>query len=274
MKALMKLTWNAIKVAWRTPIAFFFVLLFPLGIFFFYAGIAVHGDPARVALVFGPVLTFMALSNGLFGNGAVTVAMRERGMLRPYHLTPMTAWQWSLSRMLSNYLLSLGVGALMYLIARDYYGMPLRASLLDVWIVYTFGSFAIASIGVIVAAVMNNLQEAQIVFQILFFVFLFLSGTTIPLSHLSPFLRGLARFLPPTLMILAYDGLVVHHEGLLALWPELVGLLATGGLSFAIGTLLFRWEKEQRATRRERLLVLLALVPMVLVGLWLNRIHA
>ncbi len=76
MKALDKLAWNAIKIAWRTPIAFFFVLLFPIGFFFLYAGIFAHGKPASVALFFGPVLTFMALTNGLFGNGAMTVMMR------------------------------------------------------------------------------------------------------------------------------------------------------------------------------------------------------
>ncbi len=270
MKALFKLTWNAIKISWRTPIAFFFVLLFPLGFFFIYAGIFAHGKPAGVAFLFGPVLTLMALTNGLFGNGMTTVMMRERGMLRPYHLTPLTAWQWSLSRMLANYLLSLVVGVLMYAIARNVYAMPAPPSLFDLWVIYTLGSFAITSVGMIVASVMNNMQESQIVFQLLYLVFLFFSGTTIRFAHLPPFFRSFGRFLPPTLMILAYDGLVEHHQGLLALWPELLGLVTTGILSFAIGTLLFRWEKEERATKRERLLALLALLPMIAVGVWLN----
>jgi len=272
MKALVKLTWNAIKLAWRTPIAFFFVLLFPLGFFFLFAGLFARGQPHAVLLVFGQILTFMAFINGLFGNGAVTVIMRERGMLRPYHLTPLTSWQWQLSRVLSNYLLSLLVGAIMYVIARTVYGMPMPASLFDLWLIYTLGSFAIASVGLIVASVMNNMQESQIVFQLLFLVFLFFSGASIRFASLPPFLRAFARFLPPTLMMLAYNGLVARRVGLWALWPELLGLVATGGLAFAIGAVLFRWEKEQRATRRERLLVLLAFLPMILVGVWLNHV--
>lgn len=270
MKALFKLTWNAIKIAWRTPIAFFFVLLFPIGLFFVYAGIFAHGRPDVVLLYFGPILTLMALTNGLFGNGAMTVMMRERGMLRPYHLTPLTAWQWALSRMLSNYLLSLAVGALMYAIARGVYRMPFPASLFDLWVIYTLGSFAIASVGMIVASIMNNMQESQIVFQLLFLVFLFFSGASIRFAHLPPFFRGFGRFLPPTLMILAYNALVEHHTPLVRLWPELLGLVTTGGLCFAIGSLLFRWEKEQRATRRERFLALLAFLPMMAMGIWLN----
>jgi ABC-2 type transport system permease protein len=274
MKALAKLTWNAIKLAWRTPIAFFFVLLFPIGLFFVYSGIFAHGRPAVVEVLFGDVLTLMALTNGLFGNGAMTVMMRERGMLRPYHLTPLTAWQWALSRMLSNYVLSLGVGALMYAIARAVYRMPAVPSLFELWVIYTLGSFAIASVGMIVASIMNNMQESQIVFQLLFLVFLFFSGATIQFTHLPPFFRGFGRFLPPTLMILSYDGLVEHHAGLGMLWPELFGLVTTGALAFAIGALLFRWEKEERATRRERLLALLALLPMIAVGIWLNGLLA
>jgi ABC-type multidrug transport system permease subunit len=270
VNALLKLTWNSIKISWRTPIAFFFVLLFPLGFFFVSVGIFAHGKPDQVVTAFGAVLSLMALVNGLFGNGAMTVMMRERGMLRPYHLTPLTAWQWMLSRILSNYLQSLGVGAVMYAIARTVYRMPFPSSLFDLWVVYTFGSLAIACVGTIVASIMNNMQESQIVFQILFFVFLFFSGSVIPLAQLPPFLRAFGRFLPPTLMILAYNGLVESHEGLLALWPELLGLATTGALTFAVAALLFRWEKEERATRRERLLAFLAFVPMILVGVWLN----
>ncbi|EQD75235.1 ABC-2 type transporter, partial [mine drainage metagenome] len=176
MKATAKLTWNALKLAWRTPIAFFFVMVFPLGFFFLYAGIFAHGQPHAVAALFGPVLTLMALTSGLFGNGATTVMMRERGMLRPYHLTPLTAQQWILSRMLSNYIVTLLVGAIMLVFARELYHMPLATSILNLWIVFTIGVLSIASLGMVIASVMNNMQEAQIVFQLLFIVFLFFSG--------------------------------------------------------------------------------------------------
>jgi ABC-2 type transport system permease protein len=272
MKAMLLLTWNSLKLSWRTPIAFFFVVFFPLGFFFLYAGVFAHGRPLEVAAVFGPVLTLMALMNGLFGNGATTVMMRERGMLRPYHLTPLTAWQWIVSRILSNYLTSVVIGAFMLAVARLVYHMPIGTSVFNLWIVYSVGTFSIASLGSIVASLMNNMQEAQIVFNLLFMVFLFFSGVTVQFSHLPVFLQGFGRFLPPTLMVLSFTRLMHDHVPLWRLWPELTGLAVTGLLCLVIGSVLFRWEKEDRATRRERLIALVALVPMIVVGIWMNRL--
>jgi ABC-type multidrug transport system permease subunit len=271
MKAMLLLTWNSLKLSWRTPIAFFFVVFFPLGFFFLYAGVFAHGRPLEVAALFGPVLTLMALTNGLFGNGATTVMMRERGMLRPYHLTPLTAWQWIVSRILSNYLTSLGVGAIMLIAARTLYHMPVGTSVFDLWVVYSIGAFSIASLGSIIASLMNNMQEAQIVFQLLFLVCLFFSGASIEFSHLPVFIQGFGRFLPPTLMVLSFEHLMKGHVPLWRLWPELTGLIVTGLLCLVIGSVLFRWEKEDRATRRQRLIALLALLPMLVIGIWLNR---
>ena len=270
MKAIAKLTWNSLKLSWRTPIAFFFTIVFPMGFFFLYAGIFAHGKPDAVAKVLGPVLTLMALTSGLFGNGATTVMMRERGMLRPYHLTPLTAQQWILSRLLSIYIVSLFVGALMLALACLLYHMPLTTSILNLWIVYTIGALSIASLGMVVASVMNNMQEAQIVFQLLFIVFLFFSGASVSSQSLPPFIRGLGRFLPPTLLVLSFNRLLLHRVSLWSIWPELLGLILTGVLSFVIGSVLFRWEKEDRATRRDRFVALLALVPMIVIGIWLN----
>lgn len=272
MKATLLLTWNSLKLSWRTPIAFFFTVFFPLGFFFLYAGVFAHGRPLEVAAVFGPVLTLMALTNGLFGNGATTVMMRERGMLRPYHLTPLTSSQWIVSHILSNYLTSLVVGAGMLVAARALYHMPLGTSVFDLWFVYSIGAFSIASLGSIIASLMNNMQEAQIVFQLLFIIFLFFSGTTIEFSHLPVFLQGLGRFLPPTLMVISFEHLMREHVPLWRLWPELAGLITTGLLCLVIGSVLFRWEKEDRATRRQRLIALLAFLPMLVIGIWLNRL--
>lgn len=270
MKATLKLTWNSLKLSWRTPIAFFFVIVFPLGFFFIYAGIFAQGKPHAVAAVFGPVLTLMALTNGLFGNGAMTVMMRERGMLRPYHLTPLTARQWILSRMLSNYLVALFVGAIMLILARAIYHMPLATSIVNLWIVYTIGGLTLSSIGMIVAGIMNNMQESQIVFQLLFIIFLFFTGASIQFQSLPDFLQGFGRFLPPTLMVLAFQDLLVKGASFGSIWPELTGLVATGVLSFVIGSVLFRWEKEERATRRQRFVALMAFIPMIVIGIWLN----
>ena len=49
----------------------------------------------------------------------------------------------------------------------------------------TLGTISFASLGLIVASVTNTMQETQIINQIIWFVFLFISGATIPFPMLA-----------------------------------------------------------------------------------------
>ena len=56
--------------------------------------------------------------------------------------------------------------------------------LLSIFVLVTIGTVTFASLGLIVASVTNTMQETQIINQIIWFVFLFISGATIPFPML------------------------------------------------------------------------------------------
>ncbi|MGH9393540.1 MAG: ABC transporter permease, partial [Terriglobales bacterium] len=182
----------------------------------------------------------------------------------------ITSFQMVGSRLLSNYLLFMPLVALQYALAVWWYHMPVRGSLWALWLVFSLGYLALGAIGLVVAGIVDTVQEATVWNNLLFFVLLFLTGTTLPLLELPRFIQHLALFMPPTLMILGSAGIMLGGQGLGQNLPEIIGLLLVTISCVGLGVALFRWEKEVKTSRRNRMQAALALIPLLAVGLWLN----
>ncbi|MGH9518036.1 MAG: ABC transporter permease [Terriglobales bacterium] len=270
MKKLLRMAWMNVLLSYRIKIAFFFTFIFPMMFFFIYFSLFAKGNPIMVEALMGPLISFSVISNALFGLSVQLVTMRERDMLRRYHLAPITPQQMVGSRLLSNYLLFIPLVALQYVLAVWWYKMPVHGSLVALWLVFSLGYLALGAIGLVVAGIVDTVQEATVWNQILFFGLLFLTGTTLPLVSLPGVIQHLALFMPPTLMILGSAGIMLGGQGVAQNWQVIIGLLLITISSLGLGVALFRWEKEEKTTRRQRLRAALALIPLLAVGLWLN----
>jgi ABC-2 type transport system permease protein len=271
MKAIMTITWTHVKLSYRAKVAFFFMVVMPVGFFFLYCGLFGGGRPDSVASLIQPLVTFLAITSGMYGVGGTLVALRERDVLRRYHLAPLTPTQIVLSNLLATYVTFMPIVFLMFLLARLIYHMPLSVSAaLGIFAVLSLGYMAVGALGMVIAGLVNTAQEAQILIQILFFVLLFLSGSAVPLARLPMFLQHVALFLPPTMMILAGQGLMIAHQSLTLHLPELLALALTAISSLSLAALLFRWEKEAKVRPHRWRLAVLAIVPMLFLGIWLN----
>ncbi|HUX66840.1 MAG TPA: ABC transporter permease [Terriglobales bacterium] len=270
MNKVLRMAWMNVLLSYRIKIAFFFTFIFPMMFFFVYFGLIARGKPHAVEAMMGPLISFSVISNALFGLSVQLVTMRERDMLRRYHLAPIRAAEMVGSRLLSNYLLFLPIVVLQYGLAVWMFHMPVHGSLLALWLMFTLGYLALGAIGLVVAGIVDTVQEATVWNQILFFALLFLTGTTFPLVQLPHFVQRLALFMPPTLMILGSASIMLGGQGIAQNLPELVGLALITVSSLGLGIALFRWEKEEKTTRRGRMQAALALIPLLAVGLWLN----
>ncbi len=270
MHKIWKMTWVQVKLSYRIKIAFFFMFIMPMAFFFIYAGLFARGNPNAVAQVMGPLVSLSVISSGLMGLGMQIVMMRERDMLRRYHLAPITALDVIVSRLIANYLLYLPVVVFQFALAIWMFHMPLQGSLFGLWLVFSLGFLSLGGLGLIVAGVINTMQEAQAVNNILFFAMLFLTGSTVPLSQLPHYLQKLSLFLPPTLMVIASQMMMLGNQGVAQHWPEIIGLVLSFIASLGLAAPLFRWEKEEKVSRRNRLKALWALAPLLVVGIWLN----
>ena len=76
------------------------------------------------------------------------------------------------------------------------YGMAVPERLGSLIVFVSIAVLAFRALGLIIAAVVNSMQESQIVIQLLYMPMLFLSGATIPVSVMPPWVQIAANFLP------------------------------------------------------------------------------
>jgi ABC-2 type transport system permease protein len=259
-----------IRLVMRTKVALFFTFLFPVVFLFIYAGLFAHGNPEAVVYMFGPVVTLNIMGSGFWGLGMQSVVQRERGSLRRYRLAPIGPGTIVLSNLLANYLLGLPTIGLLVFCAMTFFHMPLKISLFTLLVLVTVGTFAFAGFGLTIASVANTMQEAQIYNNVLWLTLLFLSGVTVPLPLLPHWIQRLAAFLPATYLVVAFQAVMVQGQPLVDHWPEMLVLLVSGTFGLLFAWKLFRWEKEEKISRRGKLLSLVFIIPFLVMGVWMN----
>lgn len=270
MQSILKMMWFYLKLGYRIRIAFFFTFIFPMAFFFLYAVIFAGGNGEKLNLFMGPLITFLLVSNALFGFGGQLVTMRELDILRSYRVTPVSAWQILISRLLGSYLLLLPVLVAQFFLAIWLFHMPLRAPVINIFLILTVGDFALLGVGLLVPSVVDTMQSAQVLNQILFIVLVFLSGATIPLGVMPHAIQRMALFLPSTSLVLAFQGVMVKGDSIWAHWPEMTFLLLTFTIALSLGTRLFRWDKKEKTTLRARLQGAAILILFLCCGVIMN----
>src|SRR3989442_1127950 len=234
------------RLALRNRAFIFFSLVMPLAFFFLYLGILVRWIHGRQYLL-GAVLALTVMGS-FWGLSVQLVMFREQGILRRFRLAPVGPGAMLASSILSNYLLTVPTVILEFLLARWIFHMDRFGNLWGVWAFVTLGTVTFAAFGLIVASVTNTMQETQVINNAIWFVFLFLSGATIPLPVLPAWVQGLAVFLPPTYLITGLQRVLVAGATLWQVRAELIALAAGSALAFFISMQLFRWEPEEKVT--------------------------
>ena len=267
----MRTTWTLTKarmlLALRNRAFLFFSLVMPLAFLFLYLGIFGRGNPAEATYLMGPVLGLTVMGS-FWGLSVQLVMFREQGILRRFRLAPVGPGAMLASSILSNYILTLPTVILEFLLARWIFHMDRFGNLWGVWAFVTLGTVTFAAFGLIVASVTNTMQETQVINNAIWFVFLFLSGATIPLPVLPAWVQGLAVFLPPTYLITGLQRVLVAGATLWQVRAELIALAAGSALAFFISMQLFRWEPEEKVTGRAKAWAAATIIPFLLLGVW------
>ena len=148
------------------------------------------------------------------------------------------------------------------------YGMAVPAHLGQVLFFIVLGVTAFRAIGLIVAAVVNSMQESGIIVQILYMTMLFLSGATFPTQLFPGWLLTVSQFIPATYLVMGLQGIILRNETLWTNWQAVAALLLTTVVGLLLSMKLFRWEKEEKMRPAAKLWLAAVLMPFVLLGSW------
>lgn len=271
MRNFATLTRMRIQLTLRNKMFLFFSVIMPFGFFFLYAGVFAKGQPAGVRFFLGPVVA-LAVMGSFWGLSAALVMFREQGILRRFHVTPVTASDMLASSIVANYVLIFPTVLLQFVFARTIFHVTHFGDIFATFILISIGNIAFASLGLVVASVTNTMQETQVINQLIWLPLIFLSGATFPLAFLPQVVQKVSLFLPATYLV---QGLSRTIFGSAHIWDHNVlislgSLVCWAVLTFFLSAQLFRWEPEVKVPRKAKLLVLATIIPFLLLGFWEN----
>ena len=269
MTNFIALTRTRMQLAMRNKMFFFFSVVFPLGIFFLYAGIFARSNPRAVSYFLGPVIAFNVMGS-FWGLSAALVMFREQGILRRFHVTPVTSTDMLASSLLANFVLTLPTVAIELFFARFSFHVPSLGNILSLVVLVTVGTVSFGSLGLVVASVTNTMQETQVLNQLIWLPLIFLSGATFPLAYLPSSVQHFSLFLPATYLVTALQNALYESFPVWKLLIQISVLALWAILTFFVAAQLFRWEPEVKIPRKAKLWALATALPFFLLGAWEN----
>jgi len=266
------LTRMRIQLTLRNKMFLFFTVLMPFAFFFLYAGVFAKGQPMVVKFFLGPVVALTVMGS-FWGLSAALVMFREQGILRRFHVTPVTASDMLASSIVANYILMFPTVLLEFFFARSIFHVTNFGDLLATFILISIGTISFASLGLVVASVTNTMQETQVINQLLWLPLIFLSGATFPLAFLPHVVQNVSLFLPATYLVQGlrraiFESAPIGDHNILV---SLGSLVFWAVLTFFLSAQLFRWEPEVKVPRKAKLLVIATIIPFLLLGFWENK---
>jgi len=263
------LTKARVRLASRNRLFVFFSLLMPMIFLFGFVFFMARGRSTWIAYSLGNVLTLTVMGS-FWGLSVQLVTFREQGILRRFRLAPVGAGPMLASSILANYILILPPVAVQVLTCRWFFHMRTWGNLWQALLLITIGSATFAAFGLIVASVTNTMQETQLINQLIWLGFLFLSGATVPVAAFPLWLQRVSLFLPATYLATGLQSAMTQFSTVGEIAMDALALAIGCATAFEISRQLFRWEPETKVPGRAKLWVLTAMIPFVVLGVCEN----
>ncbi len=234
-------------------------------IFFLFAfGTLFRSDSPVLLARMGQLLTISTLGGACFGMPTGMVGERERGIWRRYRLLPGGTRGLITSTFISRFIIIASAAVMQILLARLVYKTPFPAHPFTLLGVFCFVAFSFEGMGLVIAAVADNVPAVQALGQAVFLPMIMIGGVGVPLANLPHWAQNVAGFLPGRY---AVEALQPCFDGTPSMGFQLVALTVIGIAGCIAGGKLFRWDANQQGSPTAKLWVLVALLSWVAVGI-------
>ena len=238
--------------------------LFPLGFYVMMGYLMGSINPQFIDTMIPAMIVFAVLSGTILGRPSTVVEAREAGIFRSFRVNGVPALSILAIPALTSIFHTLIVGAAIALTAGPLFKAPLPVHWPALVGITVLAAFTCAGLGALIGVISANSQVTILWSQLIYLPSMMLSGMMVPMSMLPKGLASLAKLLPATYAMQAFQGLAYGQPGQMD--PRAcVAILAAGGvLAFALGILLFRWDRRNETRRLHPALAALALLPYAL----------
>jgi ABC-2 type transport system permease protein len=188
--------------------------------------------PALIAMVMAmpAVTTTMALTKE-----------KEHGTLEQLITTPIRRSELLVGKLIPYILSGTLAVVLCIIVAVYWFGSPFKGSFALYMVLSVDFLLASLAIALVMSVFVKTQQAAQLgAFLIFFFPGFFLSGIFYPLVSMQPLMKMEAYMVPTTHYVMIGRGVMLKGQGLEALWPYALALLAMGILFLGLAIVLFK----------------------------------
>jgi ABC-2 type transport system permease protein len=191
-------------------------------------GVVAFYNPERrsaINIVPGLIGIILTMTMVMFTSVAI-VRERERGNMELLIATPVSRSELMVGKVLPYAGIGLVQTTLVLLLGLWLFQVPIRGSVLDVYVAAILLIVANLSLGLLISTKARSQFQAM---QMTFFVFLpsiLLSGFMFPFAGMPKPVQWLAEVLPLTHFLRMIRGVMLRGAGLADLWPEVLALVA------------------------------------------------
>ncbi len=266
MRAFLALLKTYLRLALRDRWVLLFNCLLPVACLVAFVRLA-HAEAGRgIAYAAGMALTVGVLGNAVWGAGMRAASERQAGVLRRLQLTAVGPLPILLAWLASGWLLYMPAVALLVAVAHFGYAMPLPRNWSALWLMATLALAALRAMELAVASAANSARQAAIAIATLNLPMLLLSGVAIPAATQPVWAQTLAQFLPASCLVNGFQEILFHGWSAPDAARAAVALPLTAALGVFAAVRLFRWQPGERLRPRNRLWVVAAMAPFLLLG--------
>lgn len=196
----------------------------------------------RFDYTFSGILGFTLLSLGIFGPTTIFPRLKQRGVLRRYHMTTLKVWQYFTGNVISNAFVGLLALIVMYTTAVLFFDLNMRGNYFNLALVVLLGTIMLFGIGLALGGWAKNENQAAPLAQLVTLPMMFLSGVFFPTFLMPEILQNITKFIPLTPVIDSIRLVITENASLIDLGPQLGVMAVWTIVIYIIAFRVFRWE--------------------------------
>jgi ABC-2 type transport system permease protein len=236
------------KAFWRNPASVFFTIMFPVVLLLIFAtvfgGQTVDvGGGIKTTTYYVPAIITLAVISATMQSLAMSLVIaREDGRLKRGRGTPMPPWVFIAGRIGNSIVVALMMLALISVIGRVLYGVPIPwGQLPAILITLVIGAAAFCCLGIALTAAIPSQDAAAPIVNALLLPLYFLSGVFIPDDELPQGVIDFANHFPVRDFFEAFFNAYLPGGGPSLDWGDLAVVAAWGVAGLLLAIRFFRW---------------------------------
>ena len=192
------------------------------------------------------IVSLAIMQSALFGVVFTLVRLRNQGVLKRLHATPISPRHFLAGSLFTRLLLLIMQTYVLLLVGIFVSGVEVSPGYAMFWLevipLIILGGLVFASLGLAVSGIAKNENTAAPLANIISLPMMFLSGVFIPHSVIPDWVVTFAQWLPLTFLADAMRAMVNSGDTLFIQGVPILGLFVWGIICFALAVKAFRWE--------------------------------